>query len=163
MKNIKKYTGFNDPEEFVIAKAIRATTAIAELGLLQKTSMIDFIAECACFLNHPNLWIRHEICGLISKSARMLTPLDVQCKIMPLVTPHLKCPLIQVEKTELLLDCLSSPIPRSVFDAVLKFPEISQLMETLKERKVARAKAGVDGIPKYGEMSQSMRNVREKL
>lgn len=143
----------------MIAKAIRASTALAELGLLQKTSMIDFIAECACFMNHPNIWIRHEICGLISSSAKMLTALDVQCKIMPLITPHLKCPLIQVEMTELLLDCLNTPIPRSVFDAVLKFPEISQLMDTLKERKVARVKAGLNGIPKYGEMSQSMRNV----
>jgi phosphoinositide-3-kinase regulatory subunit 4 len=143
----------------VIAKALRATTALAELGLLQKTSMVDFIAECACFLNHPNLWIRHEICGLISSSAKLLTALDVQCKIMPLVTPHLKCPLIQVEKTELLLDCLNPPIPKSVFDAVLKFQEIAQLMDVLKERKLARAKAGTDGIPKYGEMTQSMRNV----
>lgn len=144
----------------MIAKALRATTALAELGLLQKTSMVDFIAECACFLNHPNLWIRHEICGLISSSAKLLTALDVQCKIMPLVTPHLKCPLIQVEKTELLLDCLNTPIPKSVFDAVLKFQEIAQLMEILKERKLARAKAGADGIPKYGEMSSSLRNVR---
>lgn len=144
----------------MIAKAIRATTALAELGLLQKTSMIDFIAECACFLNHPNLWMRHEICGLISSSAKMLTALDVQCKIMPLVTPHLRCPLIQVEKTELLLDCLNTPISRSIFDAVLKYPEISLLMKTLNERKVARAKAGANEIPKYGEMTQSMRNVR---
>jgi phosphoinositide-3-kinase, regulatory subunit 4 len=151
--------GFSDPEEFVIAKAIRATTSLAELGILQKTSMIDFIAECAYFLNYPNLWIRHEICGLISSCAKMLTPLDVQCKIMPLVTPHLKCPLIQVEKTELLLDCLNTPIPRSVFDTVLKFNEISQLMETLKERKLARAKAGEGGIPRYGEMSPSIRTV----
>jgi phosphoinositide-3-kinase regulatory subunit 4 len=155
--------GFSDPEEFVIAKAIRATTALAELGLLQKISLVEFISECACFLNHPNLWIRHEICGLISISAKILSPIDVQCKIMPHVTPHLKTPLIQIERTELLLDCLNPSIPRSVYDMVLKFPEISQLMEVLKERKSARSKAGANGIPKYGEMSQSMRTVSEKI
>lgn len=151
--------GVSDPEEFVIAKAIRATTALTELGLLQKTNLTDFISECACFLNHPNLWIRHEICGLISVAAKMLSPLDVQCKIMPSVAPHLKCPLIQLEKIELLMDCLNPHIPRSVYETVLKFSDIPQLMEILKERKQARAKAGSEGIPKYGEMIQSMRTV----
>ncbi|XP_070507478.1 phosphoinositide 3-kinase regulatory subunit 4 [Chironomus tepperi] len=155
--------GFSDPEEFVIAKAIRATTALTEIGLLQKTSLIDFINEIACFLNHPNLWIRHEICGLISMAAKMLTPLDVQCKIMPSVAPHLKCPLIQIEKIELLLDSLNPAIPRSVYETVLKFNDIPQFIEILKERKQARAKAGQDGIPKYGEMIQSMRTFFRRL
>lgn len=92
-------------------------------------------------------------------AAKMLTPLDVQCKIMPSVAPHLKCPLIQLEKIELLLDCLNPSIPRSVYETVLKFNDIPQFIEILKERKQARAKAGHDGIPKYGEMIQSMRTV----
>lgn len=151
--------GFSDPEEFVIAKAIRATSALTELGLLQKTSLVEFICECVCFLNHPNLWIRHEICGLIATSAKTLSALDVQCKITPAVAPHLRCPLIQVGKIELLLDCLHPPIPRSVYDTVIKFPEVAQVMEVLKDRNIARVKAGPDGIAKYSETSQSMRTV----
>lgn len=151
--------GFSDPEEFIVSKAIRATSALAELGLLQKTNLIDFVTECSCFLNHPNLWIRNEVCGLISVAAKILSPLNVQCKIMPCVTPHLKCPLIQLEKVELLLDCLNPPIPRNVYETVLKFNDIPQFMEILKERKLARAKSGPNGIPKYGEMIQSMRTV----
>lgn len=144
----------------MIAKAIRATTALTEIGLLQKTSLVEFICECVSYLNHPNLWIRHEICGLISTAAKVLSALDVQCKIMPAVTPHLRCPLIQVEKIELLLDCLQPPIPRNVYDTVIKFPEIVQFMDTLKARKIARSRAGADGIPKYGETTQAIRNVR---
>lgn len=151
--------GFNDPEEFVIVKAIRATTALTELGLIQKTSLVEFICESVSFLNHPNLWIRHEICGLISTSARILTALDVQCKIMPAVNLHLRCPLIQVEKIELLLDCLHPPIPRNIYDNVVKFSEVNQFMETLRDRRKAKAKAGADGIAKHAEMSQPMKNV----
>lgn len=92
-----------------------------------------------------------------------LTPLDVQCKIMPSVAPHLKSPLIQLERVELLLDCLNPHIPRDVYETVLKFSDIIPLMEVLKERKIARAKAGADGIPKYGEMPQSMRTVSIKM
>lgn len=112
--------GLTDTEEFVIAKAIRATTALTELGLIQKPGLIEFIAECACYLNHPNLWIRHEICGLISTAAKTLSAVDVQCKIMPAITNHLKTQLMQVEKTEILMDCLLPPIPRNIFDSIVR-------------------------------------------
>lgn len=82
---------------------------------------------------------------------------------MPAVAQHLRCPLIQVEKIELLLDCLQPPIPRNIYDNVLKFPDISQLFETLKDRKIARARAGPDGIAKYGETTQAIRNVSLNL
>jgi phosphoinositide-3-kinase, regulatory subunit 4 len=155
--------GFSDTEEFVTVKAIRATSTLTELGLLPKTSFVEFLCDCVCFLNHPNLWIRHEICGLIATSAKILSPLDVQCKIMPAVTQHLRCPLIQVDKIELLLDCLQPPIPRNVYDNVVKFPDIMQFIEVLKERKVARAKVGAEGIAKYGEMTPAIRNVSRKF
>lgn len=111
--------GLTDPEEIVIAKAIRATTAITELGLLKKPGLTEFISECACYLNHPNLWIRYEICGLISTAAKILSAVDVQCKIMPAITNHLKTQLIQVDRTEILMDCLYTPIPRKIFDSIL--------------------------------------------
>jgi phosphoinositide-3-kinase, regulatory subunit 4 len=121
--------GLTDSEEFVIAKSIRATTALTELGLIQKSGLTEFISECACYLNHPNLWIRHEVCGLISTAAGSLSAIDVQCKIMPSIGNHLKCPLIQVEKPELLLDCLQAPIPRSIFDVVLKYVVVMVITE----------------------------------
>ncbi|XP_055586304.1 phosphoinositide 3-kinase regulatory subunit 4 [Uranotaenia lowii] len=155
--------GLSDPEEFVIAKAIRATTALIELGLIQKPGIIEFIAECACYLNHPNLWIRHEICGLISTSARVLSALDVQCKIMPSIANHLKAPLIQVEKPELLMDCLLPPIPRNIYDAVIKCPDINRLIEVLRERKVARSRCSEGFIPQYGEVTTQMKNLFRRL
>lgn len=146
-------------EEFVIAKSIRATTALTELGLIQKTALSEFISDCACYLNHPNLWIRHEICGLISIAAKTFGAIDVQCKIMPAISGYLKSSLIQVEKPEILLDCLQTPIPRNIFDSVVRFPEIEQLFKVLEERKDART-AVKDGIlPQYGEMNLSVRNV----
>lgn len=151
--------GFSDPEEFVIAKSIRAIGALSELGLLQKPSLTEFISECACYLNHPNLWIRHEVCGLISIASKILSPLDTQCKIMPVIVNHLKSPLIQVEKPELLLSCLHSPIPRNIYDAVIKFPDVNQLIETLRARRVARNRAGEGNIPKHGDMSIALSNV----
>lgn len=152
--------GFSDTEEFVISKAIRATTSLIELCLIQKQNLVELINDCACFLIHPNIWIRHEVCGLISTTARILSPLDVQCKIMPTIQKHLRCPLIQVEKIELLLDCLHPPIPRNVYDVVMKFPELKHLMEALKDRKQAKSKAGPNNIAKFKEMTPAVKNVR---
>lgn len=148
--------GLTDMEEFVVAKSVRATTSLTELGLIQKMGLSAFIGECACYLNHPNLWIRHEIAGLISMAASTFGPIDIQCKIMPAISGHLKCPLIQVERAEILLDCLHPPIPRSIFDSVVRFNDIQQLFEVLEERRQSR---GDGGLPQNGEMSVTVRNV----
>ena len=112
--------GFTDREEFVIAKAIRAVTILIELGHIKKPTVTEIIKEAACYLCHPNLWIRHEICGMISTAARTLSAIDVQCKIMPSIGKYLKKRIIQVEKPDILLDCLQEPVPRAVFDGILK-------------------------------------------
>lgn len=151
--------GLTDLEEFVVAKSIRATTALTELGLIQKTALSEFISDCACYLNHPNLWIRHEICGLIAVAAKTFGAIDVQCKIMPAISGHLKCSLIQVEKPEILLDCLQTPIPRTIFDSVVRFGEIDQLFRVLQEHKDTRAAVKDGVLPQYGEMNMSVRNV----
>lgn len=151
--------GLTDPDEFVIAKSIRATTALTELGLIQKTALTEFISECACYLNHPNLWIRHEICGLISTAAKTFSAIDVQCKIMPAISSHLKSPLIQVEKPEILLDCLQPAIPRAIFDSVVRFPDIQQLIRVLEKRRETRASVSDGVLPQYGDMNIAVRNV----
>lgn len=155
--------GLTDPEEFVIAKAVRATSALTELDLIQKSGLVDFIKACGCYLNHPNLWIRHEVGGLISTASKKLSPLDVQCKIMPSIVNHLKIQLIQVEKPELLLDCLQKPLPRSIYDAVLRFQEIEQFIEVMKQRKVIRDRISLGQMPQQIEMSTSVKNVRKTL
>ncbi|XP_050100753.1 phosphoinositide 3-kinase regulatory subunit 4 [Anopheles aquasalis] len=132
--------GLTDPEEFVIAKAIHATTLLIELGLIQKQGINEFIGECACYLAHPNLWIRHEIVELIATSVRVLSALDVQCKVRPSIAAHLQFPLIGIESPELVLDALHPPVPRPIYDAVLRSADIAALMEVLRDRRAARTK-----------------------
>lgn len=154
--------GLTDCEEFVIAKSIRATTALTGLGLIQKPALAEFISECACYLNHPNLWIRHEVVGLISSAAKIFGAIDIQCKIMPAISNHLKSPLIQVEKPEILMDCLQTPIPRNIFDAVVRFTELEAFFQTLEERKNAR-NSTIETLPQHCEMTSSVKNVNATL
>ncbi|XP_047035131.1 phosphoinositide 3-kinase regulatory subunit 4 [Helicoverpa zea] len=155
--------GLTDQSEWIIAKALRATTSLAELGLLPKQALCDLVAESAVFLAHPNLWIRHEVCGLVSCVSSLLNPIDVNCKILPLVWPHLKHKLIQVERAELLLESLAEPIPRKVLDAVLRHGDVDRLVHTLRERRNTRLKVKQGTVPQYSEMGQQLRNLFRRL
>lgn len=155
--------GLTDQSEFIIAKALRATTSLAELGLFQKPSLCEIITESVCYLAHPNIWIRHEICGLISCVTGLLNPIDVNCKILPLVWPHLRHKLTQIDKAELLLESLEEPIPRNIFDCIMRYRDINQLIETLRERRVARLKVTQGMVPQYSDMGQQLKNLFRRL
>lgn len=112
---------------------------------------------------HPNLWIRHATVGFISTAARTLNLVDVQCKVQLMIQSYLKHPLIQIEKEILLLEALVSPIPRIVYDSVVKYNDVEELFQVLEQRQAARAKAVSGIVPQYNEMSTSIRNVSYKF
>uniref|UniRef100_A0A1B0CEG3 non-specific serine/threonine protein kinase n=1 Tax=Lutzomyia longipalpis TaxID=7200 RepID=A0A1B0CEG3_LUTLO len=156
--------GLTDTEEMVIAKAIRAMSALAELGLVEKPALVAFIKEAACYMNHPNGWIRHEICGLIATATRTLTALDVQCKIVPAISDNLTTSLILIDHTEILMDCLQPPIPRAVYDSVVKFTDVAHFFRALEERREARARVADGLLPQYGgESGTAIRNLFRRL
>lgn len=153
------HQGFTDREEFVISKAIRAITILIELGHIKKPTITEIIKETCCYLCHPNLWIRHEICGMISTAARTLSAIDVQVKIMPAIKRFLKIPLIQVEKPDLLLDCLQPPIPQQIYDSVIRFNDIQMLVNELEIRAIARNNPRAALMPQHDDSSQALRNL----
>ncbi|XP_050303340.1 phosphoinositide 3-kinase regulatory subunit 4 [Anthonomus grandis grandis] len=130
--------GLTDSSEFVIRKAILAMASLTEYNLVTTSALCELIIECSYFLVHPNLWIREAVCGFIAKAGQTLSVLDIQCKVMPHLEKYMKYKLIQIEKSELLLDSLVSPIPRSVYENVINYSDINQLMEVLEERKHIR-------------------------
>ncbi|XP_076279148.1 vacuolar protein sorting 15 isoform X2 [Lasioglossum baleicum] len=155
--------GLADPEEFVTTKAINAMATLTELGLLHKSGLYQLLYETTVFLVHPNLWIRHATVGFISAAARTLNLVDVQCKVQTMIQSYLKHPLIQIEKEILLLEALVPPIPRIVYDSVVKYSDIEELFQVLEQRQVARAKAVTGIVPQYSEMSTSLRNLFRRL
>lgn len=111
------------------------------------------------FQVHPNLWIRHATVGFVSASARTLNLVDVQCKVQTLISPYLKHSLIQIEKEVLLLEALVPPIPRAVYDSLIKYNDIEELFRVLEERRDSRVKAISGIVPQYNDTSTSLRNV----
>lgn len=155
--------GLTDPDEFLVAKAINATARLCDKGLIQKAGMCEFIVECAPYLIHPNLWVRHETCGLLVAAANLFSAIDIQCKVMPAIQPHMKCPVLQLERPDVVMNHLNKELSRNSFDCVVRFPDIKLLMKTLEQR-VFRRRLEAQGHNVLPEpMSTSMINVSDSL
>ncbi|XP_044262700.1 phosphoinositide 3-kinase regulatory subunit 4 isoform X2 [Tribolium madens] len=155
--------GLTDPCEFVTTKSINAMSALTELGLLTKSALCEMVSECACFLVHPNLWIRHAVVGFITTTTKSLSILDVQCKIIPNLSIYMKYPLIQIDKPELLLDSLDNPIPRNIYDSVVTYPDLDNLLRMLKDRKFARDAANIGRVTSLEWYTSSIKNLFRRL
>ncbi|EEB17192.1 Phosphoinositide 3-kinase regulatory subunit, putative [Pediculus humanus corporis] len=141
--------GLSDPEEFIIVKSINAMKELTKLNLLCKASVYQLLQDTACFLVHPNLWIRHAVAGFIVSIAVALDTVDVQCKVVNHLSNYFKSPVIQVNKEYLILNALLDPVPREVFDTVLKCQDIEILLHTLQERQKARNLVKAGHVPQY--------------
>ncbi|XP_049778491.1 phosphoinositide 3-kinase regulatory subunit 4 [Schistocerca cancellata] len=155
--------GLTDPEEFVIVKAINAMKALTELSLLQKSALYELLKDTTCFLVHPNLWIIQAVVGFLSAIARTLNLVDVQCKVMAVIQPYLKNQVIQADKEVLLLNALVSPIPRQVYDGVLRCSDFDLLSEALQERHNMRSMLRAGHMPQQSELHPSLKNLFRRL
>ncbi|KAF2083646.1 phosphoinositide 3-kinase regulatory subunit 4 [Saccharata proteae CBS 121410] len=104
-----------DPEEFVVEKALRSLSALAELGSIQRSKAWELIDIVGRFSMHPNIWIREAAAQFITSTAKNLALADAHSIVVPLLKPYLK-----VEPSDLsefkLLDSLKKPLPRLVMD-----------------------------------------------
>lgn len=107
-----------DQEEFVIERVIRSFSAMAQLGLFQRSTTWDLVELIARFTMHPNTWIREVSASFLSSSTSFLSTADCQCIVRPRLDPYLRfVPMNYSEMT--LLDALKKPLTRSIFDQIL--------------------------------------------
>lgn len=151
--------GLTDPDEFLVAKAINAAARLSDRGLIMKAGMCEFISECAPYLVHPNPWVRHEMCGLLVAAANLFSAIDIQCKVMPAIQPHMKCPVLQLERPDVVMNHLNKALSRNSFDCVVRFPDIKLLMKTLNHRVTRRRLEAQGYNVKPEPMTTSMTNV----
>lgn len=60
---------------------------------------------------------------------------------------------------ELLLNALAQPIPRVVFDSIIRCSDIDSLLETLGERQRARGLVNAGHVPQNVEPHPALKNV----
>lgn len=109
-----------DTEEFVVQGALHSLAQLAGLGLLSKSRLWELVDVVARFSMHPNIWVRESAANFLSAAATYLSPADVKCILLPMLSPFLKTTIMPTDFTELvLLDTLKKPLSRSVFDQAL--------------------------------------------
>ncbi|XP_041377701.1 phosphoinositide 3-kinase regulatory subunit 4-like [Gigantopelta aegis] len=154
--------GLSDSNEFVVHKAIGALASLAELGLMQKPMLQEFVQEVVPFLAHPGVWIRQSAVGFVAVVAKTLNIADIHCKLLPQVNPFLKHQVLQLDNESIVLNALDEPIPRSVFDYVLR-SLVDGLFETLQNRQYIRSISRAGHKPIYPELAEHLIPIFRKL
>lgn len=109
-----------DTEEFVVQGTLHSLAQLANLGLLSKLRLWELVEVVSRFTVHPNIWVREPAAEFLSAAVKYLSPADVKCILLPMISPYLKTTIVPTDFSELvLLDTLKKPLPRSVFDQAL--------------------------------------------
>ncbi len=108
-----------DPEEHVVQAALHSLAELANLGLVSKAKTWELVDVIGRFTMHPNIWIRESAAEYLASAAKLLSPADIRCIVLPLVRPFLKPSIIPDFSELALLDALKKPLSRTVFDLAL--------------------------------------------
>eukprot|EP00794_Sanderia_malayensis_P015350 gene15350-16926_t len=153
--------GLKDSEEFVVCKAIHALTCLAELFLLQKPNLQQFLAEIVPFFYHPNDWIRYAAAGFVATCARIMNIADVYSCLLPAVKPYLKQPIVHIQNETILLSLLNDPIPRPVFDSLSKSPHTAVILNR-PEFTQTSTMASAELAQIYGNATSTIRRLQSQ-
>lgn len=105
----------SDPKEYVVEKVLRSLSAMAQLGLFQRSTTWELIDIVAPFTMHPNIWIREAAALFLASTTKYLSIADCQCIVKPKIDPYLRIsPTSFLELS--LLDALKKPLSRIVFE-----------------------------------------------
>ncbi|KAI0213059.1 Phosphoinositide 3-kinase regulatory subunit 4 [Lamellibrachia satsuma] len=155
--------GLSDTEEFVIHKTLSALTSLMELGLLQKQFFHELLIDTVPFFCHPNIWIREGAVGFVSATARTLNIADVHCNVLPLLQPFLRHSITLLHTEVNVLNVLKKPLPRVIYDYVLKSSLVEKLFDSLQDRQLIRNICRAGHKPNYPEVEYGLAQLFRKL
>uniref|UniRef100_A0A131YJM6 non-specific serine/threonine protein kinase n=1 Tax=Rhipicephalus appendiculatus TaxID=34631 RepID=A0A131YJM6_RHIAP len=155
--------GLADTEEFIISKALKALTELAEMGLFRKQMLYELTAETIPLLYHPNLWIRQNTVGFVCAVTKTLSLADIQCKLRPMLQPYLKRSVVEMDKEVAMLNALQDPLPRSLYDYLVKLDALPSLLEDLRRRQVMRSIVRGKHQPPLSDVDHQLKSVYRRL
>jgi phosphoinositide-3-kinase regulatory subunit 4 len=105
----------SDPEETVVERVLRSFSAIANLGLFQRSTTWELVDIVSRFSMHPNTWIREAAVEFVATATKYLSVADCHGIIIPMMKVYLKHRPRTLSELEL-LDALKPPLPRLVLE-----------------------------------------------
>lgn len=98
--------GLRDTEETVVFKTLSSLASSTRSGLIQKPTIYELLNDAVPFLSHPNGAVRIGCVALFCSAARFLNLADVHCKVMPMIQPYLRQPLIKLDREHVVYKAL---------------------------------------------------------
>lgn len=98
--------GLRDSEEIVVFKTLSSLAVLTRSGLIQKPTIYELLQDAVPFLAHPDGAIRIGCVALFCSAAKFLNLADVHCKVMPMIGPYLKQPLIKLDREHVVYKAL---------------------------------------------------------
>ena len=147
--------GLRDSEEFVIHRTLLSLRSMVELGLLDKSQCVHFLANHVIpLLCHPSVWIRQGAVGFVaavckcnkkpnssSSTSGGLNVVDILCSVVPLLNKFLRASstdLVQFDEPAVLFACIKKPVTRLVYDTIAQDGRADALFSYLTQRSEIR-------------------------
>jgi phosphoinositide-3-kinase regulatory subunit 4 len=146
-----------DAEEFVIEQGVTGLVALTELGLFNKSSLLQIASKVAPLLHHPNTWIRTNAIACFSAIAKQLGKADTMCFLINnVLRGHLEYN-IWIVTEQSLLESIKSPLSRHVYDRVITAPSMDQVKGSPEDlEKLALMKSFLEQIARAIKGYESM-------
>jgi hypothetical protein len=139
-------------------------SALSDLGLLQKVALYQLLKETTPYLLHPGIWIRQATAGFISSVAKTLNPVDVMVKLSTLLAPYLTHKVVSLQDPVVILNHLMQPVPRPLYEDVIKCAEVETFFSILEERQTRRTVSRTNqSVQQYSDMSVAMQHMYRRL
>ncbi|PAV76065.1 hypothetical protein WR25_02868 [Diploscapter pachys] len=129
--------GLHDSQDLVVIRAIGSIGRLIEMCLLDRSVVLDLLADLIPFLAHPNSWIRLAVVDVVVLLDTKWSLVDVHSKLLPLVKPYIDKSRVQLmvrfNNKLVILECLKPSIPRGTWKKVLDMNEdaLAQLIALL--------------------------------
>jgi len=115
-----------DGEEFVVEETLNSLAKIVRIGLFNITRVRQLSQSIVPLLAHPGAWVRYGAVGFVCAVAKVVSPVHVQCMLLPLLKAHLRRPVCDAADEVQLLDALHEPVSRDVFEYIVTSDHIDE-------------------------------------
>ncbi|KAG2382637.1 hypothetical protein C9374_005217 [Naegleria lovaniensis] len=115
-----------DVQEFVIDQALNGLVALCELGMFEKSTIVDIAKKVSYLLYHPNTWIRYNAIAFFSAASKQLGMADTSCFLLDILKPHLAQSIMIITEYSL-LESLPQTTNEEVDKLEVILPYLSQV------------------------------------
>lgn len=97
---------------------LNALASLTELGLFQKSSVLELSKIIVKLVVHPNIWVANGAVGFLATTAKSIGTVDTQALLYPIIRSYLLCDISTISEQKL-LDFRQKPVCSAAYMLML--------------------------------------------